>query len=152
MAQNVHPDTQNTNTDSLKRNSQTRTHRHLTYTQLDEWPADRCEAELTKEAVCSQILWDNTDKREKEVKRKMTKETVTMVTFHTSKKQGLDFRLMKSPKLECWEAESFLGASGKRGTQKLLFIELLFWKHVNKAHEAHHQLKAVACLSLTKTK
>ncbi len=41
----------------------------------------------------------------------------------------------------------------KGGTQKMVFIELVFWKHVNKAdNEVYHKLKAVSCLSLTKTK
>lgn len=88
MTQNVHPDTQNTNTDSSK-TSQTRTHIHHTYTELDEWPADRCDAVLTKEAVCSQIemvaRYRQQRERSKEREDKGNCHFSKMITFHKSK-------------------------------------------------------------------
>lgn len=95
--------TQNTNTDSPKRNSQTRTHRHHTYTQLDEWPADRCDAELTKAAVCSQIETVGHYRQERErSKVKDDKRNCNNGHFSQTKEKRWDFRLMKSPKFECW--------------------------------------------------
>lgn len=51
-----------------------------THAQLDKWPADRCEAKLMKEAVCSQTESAAHNRQEKESNENDDKRNDRIIT------------------------------------------------------------------------